>query len=92
MALSTKHRRNGPVIKSLGSFSVTGNDENVRVTISKKLDSAPFPNEPSRSLRAELVIPGDDSLPYLELHPVLDGDEVDVENQELMRMWESQVE
>jgi len=90
MAMSTKRRRNGPQTKSFGSFSLIGSEKNVRVTISKKLDTEPFPNQLSRGVRAELVIPGDGSLPYLELHPVLDADEVDVDNSELMRMWESQ--
>ncbi|WP_148414918.1 hypothetical protein [Haloferax sp. KTX1] len=92
MALSSKHRGSGPVIKSFGLFRLRGNEENTHVTISKRLDTEPFPTELSRGLRAELVIPDDDSIPYLKLHPVLEEDEVDLDNMKLRRMWESQVE
>lgn len=60
--------RSGVTRKIVGDFSLTGTEEQVRLTISKRLDEDEFPVHLEQDVRVELVQEGDGP-GYLEVHP-----------------------
>jgi hypothetical protein len=79
-------------VKSFGSFPIYGDPGDQRLTVTRKLGAEPVPTEVGREWKVELVIPGNGDLPHIELHPVLEGDETEVDNTTLRRRWESSQE
>lgn len=69
MATQRKRRRSGAVRKKIGTYALTGNDDNTRLTISTDLDSEPFPTSVGEDVDVELINP-DDGHAFLEIHPV----------------------
>ncbi|WP_225334257.1 hypothetical protein [Halomicrobium urmianum] len=68
MATSHRRQQTGPERKIVGSFKLTGDEDNTRLTISSNLDPEPFPNEKGTKVSVEFVNP-DDGPAFLEVHP-----------------------
>lgn len=59
--------------RSFGSFTLSGGEDVVRLTITKDLDGYEFPNDRGEEVRVELVDEPERE-PYLEIHPMEGGD------------------
>jgi hypothetical protein len=91
--MASKTRRSGrrDRIKTIGSYQIHGRPNARRLTVSNDLQVEPVPVTLGRQWTVELVIPAD-GLPHIELHPVLEGDEADVDDATLRRRWRSSQE
>jgi len=59
----------GPLIKSFGTFTISGSNDQNTITITTALDSEPFPNETGTKVKVEQVNPADETA-FLRLTPV----------------------
>lgn len=68
MATRQQHHPHKPTerVKLLGCFTLHGDTDNVRLTISKNLEMEDFPSEVGEDVKVELVLP-EESKPYLRV-------------------------